>query len=256
MGGNANASAADVSSCACGRKSDVKGPNCVRGKEKSRCTCVMKGKSCTRKCRCRTCQNQPNLDEKKLTKSSGCRCGINKKEKFQSCTDGVHFNAIIYKGPETQKPIYLYHHDGHYDVITSMPAFLGRVYFCLKCEKGYKTEDWRHHSCANKYRCCHHIACPNQGKVGSWIPCARCHRIFKGPGCFENHQRVGVKGGKSVCQTYSKCQKWGKVADVSQGEDREGGDREEQNVPVFLTVQGVQNFAVVKGATIRSLPAV
>ena len=63
MGGNANASE-DVSSCACGRKSNVKGSNCVRGNEKSRCTCVMKGKSCTRKCRCRTCQNkEPNLDE-------------------------------------------------------------------------------------------------------------------------------------------------------------------------------------------------
>ena len=36
--------------------------------------------------------------------------------------------------------------------------------------------------------------------------------MFKGPGCFENHRRVGVTGG-SVCQTYSKCQKCGKVAD-------------------------------------------
>ena len=142
-------------------------------------------------------------------------------------------------------------------MITSMPAFLGRVYFCLKCEKGYKTEDWRTPLFAQTnidVAITSHV--PIKGRLGSWIPCARCHRIFKGPGCFENHQRVGVKGGKSVCQTYSKCQKWGKVADVSQGEDREGGDREEQNVPVFLTVQGVQNFAVVKGATIRSLPAV
>ena len=75
------------------------------------------------------------------------------------------------------------------DTSMSMPAFLGRVYFCLKCEKGYNTEDWSHHSCANKCRCCHHTACPNQGEVGSWILCAQCHRMFKGPGCFENHQR-------------------------------------------------------------------
>ena len=78
---------------------------------------------------------------------------------------GDHFNAIIYKGPETQKPIYLYHHDGHYDAITSMPAFLVRVYFCLKCEKGYNTEDRRHHSCENKCRCCHYIACPIKGRL-------------------------------------------------------------------------------------------
>ena len=48
---------------------------------------------------------------------------------------GDHFDAIIYKGPETEKPIYLYYHSGHYDLITSMPAFLGRAYFSLKCKK-------------------------------------------------------------------------------------------------------------------------
>ena len=144
-------------------------------------------------------------------------CGIEEMKLFQTALPGYqlvvvsgdHFNAIIYKGPETEKPIYLYYHNGHYDFITSIPAFLGRAYFCFKCEKGYNTEDWRHHPCENKCECCHHTACPNQGEVGSWILCAQCHRMFKGPGCFENHQRVGVKGGKLVCQTYSKCQKCG-----------------------------------------------
>ena len=60
---------------------------------------------------------------------------------------GDHFNAINYKGPETAKPVYLYYHSGHYSVITSMPAFLGRAYVCLNCGKGYNTEDWRRHSC-------------------------------------------------------------------------------------------------------------
>ena len=46
--------------------------------------------------------------------------------------------------------------------------------------------------------------------------------MFKGPGCFENHQRVGVQGGKSVCQTYSKCQKSGKVSERSQGDHKCG----------------------------------
>ena len=133
-------------------------------------------------------------------------CGIEEMKLFQAAlpdyqlvvVSGEHFNAIIYKGPETEKPIYLYYYSGHYGVITSMPAFLGRSYFCLKCEKGYNAEDWFHHSCENKCKCCHHIACPNQGEVDSWILCAQCHRMFKGPECFENHQRVGVQGGKSV----------------------------------------------------------
>ena len=81
-------------------------------------------------------------------------CGIEEIKLFQAVlpeyqlvvVSGDHFNATIYKGPQTQKPVYSYHHDGHYDVITSMPAFLGRVYFCLKCEKGYNTKDWRRQS--------------------------------------------------------------------------------------------------------------
>ena len=157
-------------------------------------------------------------------------CGIKEMKLFQAAlpwyqlvvVSGDHFNAIIYKGPETEKSIYLYYHDEHHDVITSMPAFLGRAYFCLTCEKGYNTEDWRNHSCENKCKCCHYTTCPNQGEVGSWILCAQCRRMFKGPECFENHKRVGVKGGKSVCQTYSKCQKCGKVSERSQGDHKCG----------------------------------
>ena len=157
-------------------------------------------------------------------------CGIEEIKLFQDVlpwyqlvvVSGEHFNSIIYKGPETEKPIYLYYHDGHYDLITSMPSFLGRAYYCLKCEKGYNTEDWNHHSCENKCKCCHHTTCTDQEEVGSWILCAQCHRTFKGPGCFENHQRVGVKNGKSVCQSYSKCQKCGKVSERSQGDHKCG----------------------------------
>ena len=46
--------------------------------------------------------------------------------------------------------------------------------------------------------------------------------MFKGPECFENHQRRGVKDGKSVCQAYSKCQKCGKVSERSQGDHKCG----------------------------------
>ena len=130
--------------------------------------------------------------------------------------NGDHFDDIIYKGPETEKPFYLYYHSGHYDIITWMPVFLGRAYFCLTCKKGYNTEDWRHHPCTTKCSCCQHTACPNQREISSWISCAQCYRMFKGPGCLENHQRAGVSGGKSLCQLYTKFQKCDKVVDVSQ----------------------------------------
>ncbi|CAB4017783.1 Hypothetical predicted protein [Paramuricea clavata] len=72
-------------------------------------------------------------------------CGIPEVKKFQTALPGYqlnviskeHLNALIYTGPEAEKHLYLYHHDNHYDVITSMPAFLARKQYCHKCKKGY-----------------------------------------------------------------------------------------------------------------------
>ena len=95
------------------------------------------------------------------------------------------------------------------------------VFICIIYNNGYNTEDWRHHPCTTKCRCCQHTVCPNQWEISSWIFCAQCRRIYKGPGCFENHQHAGVPGGKSVCHLYTKCQDSGKVVDVSQQKSRE-----------------------------------
>ena len=38
----------------------------------------------------------------------------------------AHYNSIIYKGPDRDKPIYLYLNNQHYDLIISMPALLGK----------------------------------------------------------------------------------------------------------------------------------
>ena len=89
MADDVEESAAAISSaCACGKKSNGKKANCIKGEGKSRCSCVIRGASCTRKCRCRTCQNKnTSKDQKETQKSTGCRCGFNKKGNFQSCTD-------------------------------------------------------------------------------------------------------------------------------------------------------------------------
>ena len=65
-------------------------------------------------------------------------CGIPEVKKFQAALPDYqlnviskeHLNALIYSGPEAEKHLYLYHHDNHYDVITSMPAFLARKQYC------------------------------------------------------------------------------------------------------------------------------
>ena len=78
---DAKACAAGVSSvCVCGKKSSGKRANCIEGEGKSRCSCVIRGASCTRKCRCRTCQNkETSKEDKEKQRSTGCPCGMNKK---------------------------------------------------------------------------------------------------------------------------------------------------------------------------------
>ena len=48
-----------------------------------------------------------------------------------------HGYSIVHKGPEADKTLVLLSHNGHYEVITSLPAFFSKVYYCLKCEKGF-----------------------------------------------------------------------------------------------------------------------
>jgi hypothetical protein len=59
------------------------------------------------------------------------KCGMNEVKQFQTCLTDYqiniiskeHQNSIILSGPDKDKRIYLFLHDKHYDVITSMPAF-------------------------------------------------------------------------------------------------------------------------------------
>ena len=51
-----------------------------------------------------------------------------------------HLNTLIYSGPEASKQIYLYAHDDHYDVISSMSTFLAGKKYCHLC-KGYDKID-------------------------------------------------------------------------------------------------------------------
>ena len=70
-------------------------------------------------------------------------CGIEGAKQFQayltdyqiSIVSKEYSNKIIYAGPEKDKKIYLYMHNNHYDVITKMPAFFARSYYCHTCKK-------------------------------------------------------------------------------------------------------------------------
>ena len=92
-------------------------------------------------------------------------CGMNEVKLFQQhltnyqiiVVSGDHNNSIIYPpqppaNPDPEKSINLYFHANHFDVITSLPGFLNKSYFCHRCHKPYNhTTD---HMCPTMCRSC------------------------------------------------------------------------------------------------------
>ena len=140
-------------------------------------------------------------------------CGVEGKKKCQDVLPDYqiqvvsqdHFNAIIYKGPESEKKLYLYHHDSHYDVITSMSAFLSRNYYCTKCQRGYDhAED---HKCNNVCHACRKV---HSEEEANWIQCDVCLRFFRGQQCFNLHKKTTAEGN-STCRNIYRCTDCGKT---------------------------------------------
>ena len=156
-------------------------------------------------------------------------CGLNEVALFQQyLTDyqivivsGDHNNSVIYPPQSSdtdEKPhLTLYLHDNHFDVITTVPGFLGRVYFCFRCYKAYDhTTD---HLCTNMCRACRGFECiwENDG-----IVCRECKRLFKSQSCYDRHKTEPINGGgRTVCQVIRVCEKCGKSMDVAK--IRDGG---------------------------------
>ena len=154
-------------------------------------------------------------------------CGLNEVEQFQQhltnyqivVVSGDHNNSIIYPpqppaNPDPEKSIYLYFHANHFDVITTLPGFLNRSYFCHRCHKAYSnTCD---HLCDDMCRSCRSIECK---LVGSGITCNECNRLFKNQACYDNHKQPINGGGRSLCEVIKKCPKCGKAMDIRKLKD-------------------------------------
>ena len=144
-------------------------------------------------------------------------CGLDEVDMFQKYLTNYEItvvsedcnDSIIYPPEPTDKqPIYLYLHNKHFDVITSMPGFLSTSYFCHQCRKTYcKTTE---HLCPAMCRSCRAFGCVSDGK---WVECNECNRMFKSRACYAHHKEP-LPGGRSVCQTIRKCEKCGKSTDV------------------------------------------
>ena len=146
-------------------------------------------------------------------------CGIPEVKLFQkyltnyeiNIVSGNYNNSIIYPPkPSTANnvtPIYLYLHDNHYDVITTMPGFLSRSYFCHKCNRSYSNK--LDHLCDGMCKSCGSYDCIESGS----LKCNECNRSFKSKACYDRHKE-SVGGVRSVCQKIKKCGKCGQSMDV------------------------------------------
>ena len=148
-------------------------------------------------------------------------CGMVEVELFQKylsnyqiiVVSGDHNNSIIYPhkppGTDEKQSINLYYHNKHFDVITSMPGFLSRSYFCHRCHKSYSnTAD---HVCPAMCGSCRAFGCILEG---DGIVCNECDRLFKNQACYDHHKEPINSGGRSVCEVVRKCEKCGKAMDV------------------------------------------
>ena len=132
------------------------------------------------------------------------RCGIPEVEKFQHYLGSQGYQIVVYgtttkhgllyKGPENTKMLILFLHNNHFDVILSLPMFLGKSYFCTICFQGYDAEE--RHKCINTCNCCKQNAgCTFE----EWKTCKTCNRVFKSQACFDRH-RESSSQSKSICE--------------------------------------------------------
>ena len=150
-------------------------------------------------------------------------CGLNEVALFQQyLTDyqivvisGDHNNSVIYPPQSSatdEKPhLTLYLHDNHFDVINSVPGFLGRSYFCFRCYKPYDhTTD---HLCGSMCRSCRGFGCVLEDEG---ITCNECKRLFKSQSCYDRHKTEPIDGGgKTVCQVIRVCEKCDKSMHIN-----------------------------------------
>ena len=153
-------------------------------------------------------------------------CGIDEVKLFQNylsnyqiiVVSGDHNNSIIYPpqppGTDEKSIISLYFHNNHFDVITTLPGFLTKSYFCHRCHKCYdSTVD---HLCPAMCRSCRAFGCVLEG---DGIVCNECDRLFKNQTCYDHHKEPINGGVRSVCEVIRKCEKCGKAMDVRKIKD-------------------------------------
>lgn len=112
---------------------------------------------------------------------------------------------MSYKGQDRAKKIYIYLHNEHYDVITSMTGFCGSKNYCDSCEKPY--EDIIKHSCPSRCYICFRLDC----QLNIPIRCRDCGRRCQSSECFSAHKELKGKKKTNFCDDLYQCKTCSKV---------------------------------------------
>ncbi|MCP5059035.1 MAG: hypothetical protein GY937_20210, partial [bacterium] len=112
-------------------------------------------------------------------------------------------HALLYSGTEANEQVYLYLHDGHYDIIKSPSGFFNTSFYCKHCDKAY----------SNRYKHrCKYVCTKCDARVPCAIDerkhCAICNCNFNSVECYDRH--LAVNQGSSRCMRFKLCRMCGK----------------------------------------------
>jgi G:T-mismatch repair DNA endonuclease (very short patch repair protein) len=157
----------------------------------------------------------------------GTLCGHAEWERFQrllgeNCSLVVvcreYGNSIVFYGnPSTGvHRLCVYLAQGHYHVITRLPAFLGTVYVCPHCLRS--SESRGEHNCSLTCSWCKHRGvCGGDGQ--EHVFCSRCNITFPSTTCHARHLSSGL------CQQRTRCRVCGQVVQKRRRNDHKCGYR-------------------------------
>ena len=160
--------------------------------------------------RCKRKESQQKKAAKKLMEDCGLKdhrgqCGLQELQRFQDfftlrgyqikVFSAQAMNAMVFRGPEAAKVLYLYHDrdddtpadsGGHFSVCTKPHVIFNTSYFCDVCNRGFN--DKNQHRCIKKCYSCHRLK--ECERVGEWKQCEDCKRWFRSQACFDYHKTV------------------------------------------------------------------
>lgn len=112
----------------------------------------------------------------------------------------------VYESGEHESTVYVILNKNHYHALLSLKGLRNQGYECVPCMKVFSSR-FAHARCKDRCYYCMESTC-ERIRAGVWRQCESCNRKFPSDDCFARHC-TARKGGKSVCEIYMTCGKFG-----------------------------------------------